>query len=326
MRQGRLDGPSLARWRSQFPWARFPGLKLAAMELRCFIAACCRDLARTRAASARREVARDRRHLGLELGIVGQLERLDEPAARVDLALGESRAPAIHLLGGHAVQGVGPPARPRGWPRSGSARPPRSTPGRAGGTAPETAPPGRRRATRTPRSRAGTRAGVCRRITYTVAPQSAPARSQNPLRSAQQIRERLQVVGHELGVLQQAVWSGLPAQPTPALELAAGVAQHTQLPGLRETRAEPVEIEIGKDQLEQYVRLPTEERRDPLTQPATRRAERPQQRPGILPHRERGGDSPGAGPRHEIAIGDRRPGPRSGRARRSAPRPRATRS
>lgn len=47
MRQGRLDGPSLARWRSQFPWARFPGLKLAAMELRCSIAATMPGPART---------------------------------------------------------------------------------------------------------------------------------------------------------------------------------------------------------------------------------------------------------------------------------------
>ena len=60
-------------------------------------------------ASARREVARDRRHIGLEVGIVGQLEWLDESAAGVDLALSESRAPAVHLLRGHAVQGVGPP-------------------------------------------------------------------------------------------------------------------------------------------------------------------------------------------------------------------------
>ena len=46
MRQGRLDGPSLARWRSQFPWSRFPGLKLAALELRCSLAATMPRLAR----------------------------------------------------------------------------------------------------------------------------------------------------------------------------------------------------------------------------------------------------------------------------------------
>ena len=47
LRQGNLDGPSLARWRSQFPWTRFPGLKLAAMELRCSIAAMMSGFART---------------------------------------------------------------------------------------------------------------------------------------------------------------------------------------------------------------------------------------------------------------------------------------
>ena len=46
-RQRNLDGPSLARWRSQFPWTRFPGLKLAAMELRCSIAALMSGFART---------------------------------------------------------------------------------------------------------------------------------------------------------------------------------------------------------------------------------------------------------------------------------------
>ena len=46
-RQRNLDGPSLARWRSQFPWTRFPGLKLAAMELRCSIAAMMAGFART---------------------------------------------------------------------------------------------------------------------------------------------------------------------------------------------------------------------------------------------------------------------------------------
>ena len=46
-RQRNLDGPSLARWRSQFPWTRFPGLKLAAMELRCSIAAMMSGFART---------------------------------------------------------------------------------------------------------------------------------------------------------------------------------------------------------------------------------------------------------------------------------------
>ncbi|MFL5516906.1 MAG: glycosyltransferase family 2 protein [Gemmatimonadales bacterium] len=47
MRQGRLDGPSLARWRSRFPWTRFPGLKLGAVELRCSIAALLPGVART---------------------------------------------------------------------------------------------------------------------------------------------------------------------------------------------------------------------------------------------------------------------------------------
>jgi hypothetical protein len=47
MRQGRLDGASLARWRSRFPWTRFPGPKLAAVELRCSIAALMPGLART---------------------------------------------------------------------------------------------------------------------------------------------------------------------------------------------------------------------------------------------------------------------------------------
>ncbi|HVL18432.1 MAG TPA: hypothetical protein VM387_10565, partial [Gemmatimonadales bacterium] len=46
-RQRNLDGPSLARWRSQFPWTRCPGLKLAAMELRCSIAAMMSGFART---------------------------------------------------------------------------------------------------------------------------------------------------------------------------------------------------------------------------------------------------------------------------------------
>ena len=46
-RQRNLDGPSLARWRAQFPWTRFPGLKLAAMELRCSIAAMMSGFART---------------------------------------------------------------------------------------------------------------------------------------------------------------------------------------------------------------------------------------------------------------------------------------
>ena len=46
LRQRNLDGPSLARWRSQFPWTRFPGLKLAAMELRCSIAAMMSGFAR----------------------------------------------------------------------------------------------------------------------------------------------------------------------------------------------------------------------------------------------------------------------------------------
>ena len=47
LRQRNLDGPSLARWRAQFPWTRFPGLKLAAMELRCSIAAMMSGFART---------------------------------------------------------------------------------------------------------------------------------------------------------------------------------------------------------------------------------------------------------------------------------------
>jgi glycosyltransferase involved in cell wall biosynthesis len=46
-RQRNLDGPTLARWRSQFPWTRFPGLKLAAMELRCSIAVMMSGFART---------------------------------------------------------------------------------------------------------------------------------------------------------------------------------------------------------------------------------------------------------------------------------------
>jgi len=39
MRQGRLDGTTLEGWRRRFPWARRPDLKLAAMELRCSLAA-----------------------------------------------------------------------------------------------------------------------------------------------------------------------------------------------------------------------------------------------------------------------------------------------
>jgi glycosyltransferase involved in cell wall biosynthesis len=46
MRQGRLDGPTLAAWRARFPWARLPGPKLAAMELRCSLAAAAPRLAR----------------------------------------------------------------------------------------------------------------------------------------------------------------------------------------------------------------------------------------------------------------------------------------
>jgi glycosyltransferase involved in cell wall biosynthesis len=46
LRQGRLDAPTLARWRLRFPWARSPGLKLAAMELRCSLVAMVPGLAR----------------------------------------------------------------------------------------------------------------------------------------------------------------------------------------------------------------------------------------------------------------------------------------
>ena len=35
LRRGQLDAATLAQWRSRFPWARWPGLKLAAMELHC---------------------------------------------------------------------------------------------------------------------------------------------------------------------------------------------------------------------------------------------------------------------------------------------------
>jgi glycosyltransferase involved in cell wall biosynthesis len=46
MRQGRLDGRTLADWRARFPWMRAPGPKLAAMELRCSVAASAPRLAR----------------------------------------------------------------------------------------------------------------------------------------------------------------------------------------------------------------------------------------------------------------------------------------
>jgi glycosyltransferase involved in cell wall biosynthesis len=47
MRQGRLDGTTLAGWRARFPWTtRWPGPKLAAMELRCSLAAAAPRLAR----------------------------------------------------------------------------------------------------------------------------------------------------------------------------------------------------------------------------------------------------------------------------------------
>ena len=46
MRQGRLDGPTLADWRARFPWTRWPGPKLAAMELRCSLMATVPRLAR----------------------------------------------------------------------------------------------------------------------------------------------------------------------------------------------------------------------------------------------------------------------------------------
>ena len=55
MRQGRLDAPALARWRSRFPWTRFPGLKLAAMELRCSTMAMVPGLARMSFAAQRAE-------------------------------------------------------------------------------------------------------------------------------------------------------------------------------------------------------------------------------------------------------------------------------
>lgn len=46
MRQGRLDPPTLASWRSRFPWEGFPGLKLATMEFRCSMVAMVPGLAR----------------------------------------------------------------------------------------------------------------------------------------------------------------------------------------------------------------------------------------------------------------------------------------
>jgi hypothetical protein len=72
------------------------------------------------------------------------------------------------------------------------------------------------------------------------------------------------VVGHESRVLQQAIRLGLPAEPTPALELAAGMPQHAYLPGVGKARRQPLEVEIGEHQLEQDPRLPTEERRNSL--------------------------------------------------------------
>jgi hypothetical protein len=46
MRQGRLDGTTLADWRARFPWTGRPGPKLAAMELRCSLMAAVPRLAR----------------------------------------------------------------------------------------------------------------------------------------------------------------------------------------------------------------------------------------------------------------------------------------
>jgi glycosyltransferase involved in cell wall biosynthesis len=46
MRQGRLDAETLAGWRARFPWTRGPDPKLAAMELRCSLAASAPRLAR----------------------------------------------------------------------------------------------------------------------------------------------------------------------------------------------------------------------------------------------------------------------------------------
>jgi len=46
MRRGRLDRDALAEWRARFPWTRFPGVKLAAMELCCSAAAMAPGLAR----------------------------------------------------------------------------------------------------------------------------------------------------------------------------------------------------------------------------------------------------------------------------------------
>ena len=46
MRQGRLDGETLAEWRARFPWTRGLDPKLAAMELRCSLAVSAPRLAR----------------------------------------------------------------------------------------------------------------------------------------------------------------------------------------------------------------------------------------------------------------------------------------
>ena len=105
-------------------------------------------------------------------------------------------------------------------------------------------------------------------------------------------------------VLQQSVWIGLPSEAPPALELAARVAQHTDLTGSWEVGAEPGEVETGIDQLDQHVPLAKEQDREPLGQPGgpDGRTERTSG-PGFSVIVEAVDHAAGTGPGHQTPVG-----------------------
>lgn len=79
--------------------------------------------------------------------------------------------------------------------------------------------------------------------------------------------------------------------------------QHADLAGMREVGAEPREVQVGEDQLEEDVTLAEEEERELLAEDSSGDAEVRQQRPRVLSHGECGSDLSRAGPRHQLAVG-----------------------
>jgi len=118
-----------------------------------------------------------------------------------------------------------------------------------------------------------------------------------------EIRVGSEVVFDQPAVLEQRAWVRLPAQPLPALELAARVSHHEQLPRMGKVGGEPGQVEVGVHQLHQHVPLAKVEKRKALGDPeAPAPAERGDERPGVLPHREPRGQSARQGARHQAAV------------------------